>query len=129
MRRYPRGLDRRPRYESEADKLARRIREGTLPAQAVPAQAPEQRGEYTAKSASLAAAIARFRAESEAARKSIAVIEAAQMKRETAKLRGELIRAQQALQLAQVQEAVMLEEMEMLDVAFVASVALGVTIQ
>lgn len=124
-----RDLDERPRYETEAEKLARRIAEGTIRA---PVELPETApvaDEYRAKSARIVAAISAARADAEASRQAIAAIEAEMTRREAEWLRGNLLRAQQALQLALVQEAVMLEEMEVLDVAFVATVALGVVMQ
>jgi len=126
--RLPR-LETRERIESEADKLARRIREGTLPAPTVaPHAEPEveqAQREYAEKSAKLAKAIGRFRGESAQLRVQIARLEAAQAKHQSAKQAHAITLKRQALALAQVQEAAMLEQMEVLDVAAVAFAALG----
>lgn len=114
------------RGEEENEKLARRIREGTIPAPVEPPPAVAPTDDYAKKSARLAAGIAKLRAESDRHRKEIERLERA---RETAKLRRELLLAQQALQLATVQEAVLLEEMEVLDIAFFAHVALRMVLQ
>lgn len=106
--------------EDEAEKLARRIREGTIPApvaKPVPAKV-----DYAAESARLAVAIQRFRGEAEAHRAEIDRLKAAER---TAKLDHQILLAEQAYQLAKVQEAVFLEEMEVLDVAYFAVTALG----
>lgn len=126
-----RVLDTRSRYESEEEKSERRIREGTIPA---PVKAPSADLErYSAESARLARAVERFRDDAEKSRQRIAQLEAAQAKRLTeakkAQIQRDLLRAEQALALAAAQEAAMLEEMEVLDVAFVAIVALGVVYQ
>ena len=124
--RLPR-LETRERIESGADKLARRIREGTLPAptpHAEPEVEQAQR-EYAEKSAKIAKAIWRFRGESAQLRVQIARLEAAQAKRQSAKQAHAITLKQQALALAQVQEAAMIEQMEVLDVAAVAFAVLG----
>ncbi len=111
--------------ESEADKLARRIREGTIQ---VPIK-PKSQDKYNAESARLALAISKARSEADTYRQEIERLEKAQIKRQTAKLQKELLYAQQALQLAMVQEQVFLEEMEVVDIAFVASAVLNVVLQ
>lgn len=117
------------RVEDEAEKLARRIREGTVAAPPVPRQPFAPSEEYIRKSATLAAGIARLRDESERHREAIASLEKAQDKaREVEKVRRGLLRAQQALQLAMVQEAVLIEEMEVLDVSFLAQTAVWMTL-
>lgn len=116
------------RVEDAAEKLARRIREGTLPAP-VEESKPDQATEYAAKSAKLAQGIAKARAEALTYRAEIERLEQAQIKRQTAKLQRELLRAQQALTLATVQEAVFLEEMEVMDIAYVASAVLRIVLQ
>lgn len=124
---YPRQLDDRPRYESEEDKLARRIREGTIKAPEAVQLRPTG-PDYAVEAKRLSLAIDQARARAEAANKAIARIEAVERKRQKDaardRLRHELLLAQQALQLAQVQEAVYLEELEVLDVAFIASAVL-----
>lgn len=124
-----RHLGRMAQYnvEDEGEKLARRIREGTIPAPAV--VKPDVQSKYVAESARLARGIAKARDEARAYRKEIERLEAAQVKRQTAKLQRELLRAQQALQLVTVQEAVFLEEMEVVDVAFVASAVISAVLQ
>lgn len=72
---------------------------------------------YYRKSAQLAAGIARLRTEAQQYRARIAELEAAQDAEQ------ELLRQRQALLLAQVQEAVFLEEMEVIDVAYFAVMA------
>lgn len=62
----------------------------------------------------LSAGIERLRAEAAAHRDEIARLEKA---KQTPKVDGDLLRAQQALQLAMVHEAVLSEEMEVLDIA------------
>jgi len=116
------------RVEDEAEKLARRIREGTIPAPVVEVK-PDQTAEYVAKSARLAQGIAKARAEAQTYRAEIGRLEKAQIKRQTAKLQSQLLRAQQAHQLACVQEAVFLEEMEVMDIAYVASAVLRIVLQ
>lgn len=111
------------RGESEAEKLARRILEGTIQAPIAPPLV-DFGADYAKKSVRLAAGIARFRAEAEISRKAIAKLEATQRKRQTAALRKQLLHAQQALQLATVQEAVLMEEMEVIDVAYFAHLTL-----
>lgn len=109
--------------EDEAEKLARRIREGTIPAPFVPEPAESV---YFREAAKLAAAIARFRADAKASEEAIARLERAQ---DTAKAQRALLHAQQALVLARAQEAAMLEEMEVMDVAFLATLAIRATLQ
>ena len=116
------------RGEDDAEKRARRIREGTLqPEQTEPSA--KQAREYADKSARLAHAIERFRGESATLRLQIERLEAAQAKRQSAKGQREILRKHQALQLASVQQAALLEQMEVLDVAYVAVIALGVMLQ
>lgn len=111
--------------ETEAAKLARRIREGTLPIPIAPVVV-DAGSAYADKLIKLSAGIARFRADAEVSRKTIARLEREQRKRQTAALRKKLLHAQQALTLATVQEAVLMEEMEVLDIAFFAHTALRI---
>lgn len=118
------------RGETEAEKLARRISEGTLPAPFVPVQQDSEQAErYRLESARLALAISMARDDAAAAKAEIERLEQAQIKRQTAKLQKQLLHAQQAHQLAMVQEAVFLEEMEVVDIAFVASTVLNMVLQ
>ena len=111
--------------EDDAEKLARRIREGTVQEIQAP-EAPEAESVYFREAAKLAAAIARFRADARASEGAIARLELAQ---DTAKAQRALLHAQQALVLARAQEAAMLEELEVMDVAFLATVAIRATLQ
>lgn len=122
------GLKATYKVEDETEKLARRVREGTIQAPPVPAVVPtiSPSDRYIKKSARLASGISKLRAEADSHREEIAKLERAL---ETAKVRKALLRAQQALQLATVQEAVLIEEMEVLDIAFLAHVSLRMTIQ
>lgn len=92
----------------------------------VPATTPPSNATkvYSEKSAKLALAISRLHAESSQLREQIAELEAriqAQVEaQERARLEYRLLLANQALLLAQVQEAVLLEEMEVIDVAYLA---------
>lgn len=121
-------LPGRKRHESDEEKLARRVREGTV--QLPPKPLTVDSGpNYAREAKRLAAAIATARADAEASRQAIARLEERARLRQTEQARSELLRAEQALQLAVVQEAVFLEELEVLDVAFFAAAALRVTLQ
>lgn len=105
------------KVERDEEKQARRAVYETPPQaadQAQPQPDPVARAYYR-KSAQLAAGIARLRAEAQQYRARIAELEAAQDAEQ------ELLRQRQALLLAQVQEAVFLEEMEVIDVAYFAA--------
>lgn len=117
----------RGRTEDEDAKRARRIREGTIPAPLVPDDGRLQ--DYERKSAKITQALTRLRDESAELRSEISGLEASQRKRQTARAQKELTLKVQALQLAQVQEAALLEELEVLDVAYVALIALTMTMQ
>lgn len=110
--------------EDEAEKLARRIREGTLPGPVAP-----EKVDYARESARLAIAIARFRSEANAHRDAIAELKAQLRAEQSAKLEHQILLAEQAYQLAKLQEAVFLEEMEVLDVAYFAVTALRARLQ
>jgi hypothetical protein len=115
--------------ETEAEKLARRIREGTIKAPIEPAPAPDDSA-YFKESARLATAIAAARRDAETSRQAIErYTRQAELQRQSEVVQAKLIRAEQALLLAKVQEAVLIEEMEVIDVAFLAHVALKVTLQ
>lgn len=121
------GLLRIPAFhkvEPEAEKLARR-RSYETPTQ--PKPAPDLSAAYAAKSAKLAKAIQRLNAESEGYRAQIAAFEARIAAEQQAKARAaierQLLIAQQALTLAIAQEAAIAEEMEVIDIAFFALVA------
>lgn len=76
--------------------------------------------EYRRKSARLARSLLKTRGEIEALRAVIAELEAEQ----TAKAQADLLRKQQAMQLAAIREAVILEQIEVIDVAYVATAVL-----
>lgn len=113
------------RGESEDEKTARRIREGSLPEPIA-----DQQQEYAQKSQKLVRAIARVRAdtrrlaiESGELRARIAAAEAQNRERQAAKARAELLRNEQAATLARAEEEMLLEQMEVIDVAYVAYMA------
>lgn len=112
--------------EDDAEKLARRIREGTVPEIPAPAVPEPAESVYSREAAKLAAAIARFREDARKAEEAVARLERDQ---DTARARKALLHAQQALVLARAQEAAMLEELEVMDVAFLASFAIRMTLQ
>jgi len=120
------------KVELDDEKLARRIREGTLKAPVLPADTKADFSAYYQKSEKLAAAIAKRRAEAAKLRARIARLEAdalAVKAQARAALEHRLLIAQQQLALLAVQEAMLLEEIEAIDVAFFACVALVVVIQ
>jgi len=104
----------RTKHEDEAEKLERHIREwnSRFPD---PVRKDASR-EYLRKSALLAKSIARLEREAAA---SEAAIEALLAKRQTEKIEREIMLQRQALLLAQVQRAVFLEEMEVIDIAYI----------
>lgn len=86
---------------------------------------------YYRQSAKLAATIAERRTEAAQLRERIARLEAealAARQREREAIEHRLLLAQQRLTLISVQEAVLLDEMEMIDVAFFAVVAVAVVL-
>lgn len=96
-----------------------------------PVQVPQETDQFQAyaqKSAKLAKAVKRLNAEAEALRTQIAAVQAQIEAEEQAKKRAALERrlmlAQQALTLAIAQERAIAEEMEVLDIAFFAMLAL-----
>jgi len=118
------------RVEDEDEKRARRIREGTIPAPVVLAtEVQPAQLVYFKESARLAKAIAKAAAEAAAARAEIAALEAkiaAAHKKRRERLEHELLLVQQRLTLLAVQEAVWREEMEAVEIAFIALVVIGV---
>lgn len=112
--------------ENEAEKLARRINEGTIQ---VPVAPQDQASYYAKESLKLTAALAKATADAEASRQAIARLEERARLRQTEKAQRELLIAQQALALAQVREAVLREEMEVLDIAFLAAVTISAAMQ
>lgn len=123
------------RVESEADKKLRRIAEGSLPADAPPTD-HGRLAEYTEKSALLAKAVGRLRGETEQYQREATQLRAAiERLREqdkaklVAKAERDLMLKEQALTLAAAQQAALLEEMEMIDVAYVAMIALSMVMQ
>lgn len=125
------------RGEPEDEKRARRIREGTLhePLSVVPPPLPKpDAGYYFKESARLQAAIQRARDESAKLLAQIAALEAqraaeALRAAERVRLERRLTLARQSLQMAQLQEAIILEQIEVIDVAYLAVVALTMTRQ
>lgn len=115
--------------EDEAEKLARRIREGTIkPAPVI--QSPKDDSAYFKASARLAQAIATARADAETSRRAIErYTEQGELLRQSEIVQGKLLRAEQALTLAKVTEAALMEEMEVIDIAYLAVVALSITLQ
>lgn len=122
----------RDRGESDEEKLARRIREGTIvlpqpiatPTAPNDARALARTAEYVRESAGLAIALQRLRGEREALLARTAELEAMQIARQSAKVAAELLRKRQALQMQAIQEAMVLEQMEVLDVAYCVAVVL-----
>ena len=123
--------------ETNDEKLARRIREGTIVpevVQSVTLPVVPTAEFYFKESAKLTASIEKFRAESAAIRKQIAVIEQQQLietlrAAERKRLERRLTIAMQELQMAQLQEAIILEQIEVIDVAYLALVTLNVVLQ
>ena len=107
------------RREDQTEKVARRLREALEDA---PAVKIEQADEYFGKSAKLAQAISIIRGESADIRARIAELQAQEQARITqaarTKLESQLLRATQSLQMAQLQETILIEEMEILDIAY-----------
>lgn len=112
-----------PKRRTKEDVRKSRIEYGVLKEEKTkPVIAPEA---YFEQSAKVAQAIAKTRQESIALKSRIAAIEAdiqaeriKRTRKERAKLEHELLLAQQQLTLLTVQEAVLIEEMEVLDIAF-----------
>jgi hypothetical protein len=114
--------------EDEAEKLARRIREGTIQLPPEPVE-PAQKDDsaYYRESARMARQIAKARQDAAESRKAIAELEAqAELLRQSEISQAKLLRAQQALLKAEIEEAIFLEEMEVIDIAFFAVAALAV---
>lgn len=126
------GLVRLPRQvkvEDEADKLARRIREGTIQLPAAPE--PDPLLEYHRQSAKLAEAVAVARAEAFQLRGQIDVLERrilAAIAEQRERFERQLLIAQQRAAFIAVQEAQLLEEREILGIAYITAVVL-VTLQ
>lgn len=116
------------KVEDEAAKLARRIREGTIKLPDAPKEDPSP--EYYRQSARLSQAIVAARDEVSALRPQIEALERrvlAAIAEQRARLEHQLLIAKQRQAFIAVQEAQLLEEMEVLDIAFIAAVV--VTIQ
>lgn len=108
--------------ESDEDKRARRAREAAE--DAPKAEKAPDLSAYYKQSARISKAISDARAEADTLRPKIAELEAKAAKAKlTAKLEKQLLHAQQKLTLISVQEAVLLEESEAIDVAFIALIA------
>lgn len=113
--------------ESDADKIARRAREF---AQDHPKVRPDLDATFR-ESARISKAISEARAQIAQLRPQIEALEAQiaeervkRTKAERAKLEKQLLLAQQKLTLISTQEAVLIEEMEVLDIAFIVLIAL-----
>jgi len=123
------------RVEDDSEKRARRARDSTSEDRATQVIVPPlpdatQAARYTKESARLVAARNKALAEAVAIRARIAEIEARQSSEkfraaERQKLDKRLTILRQELQMAQLQEAVIMEELEVLDVAYVAMIALA----
>lgn len=85
-----------------------------------PAPKTDNDAEYLRKSASIAKSLVALRDEKESLLSRIAELD----RLETAQSEREMLQKQQALQYAALQEAILLEQMEVIDIAFVAVVAL-----
>lgn len=92
--------------------------------------------EYSEKSAKLASAIEKLRtqtaqstADAAQLRTDIAALEGQNKAKARAKAEHALMLKEQALTLAKAQETALLEEMEMVDIAYVAVIALGMILQ
>lgn len=109
------------RGETAEAKRERRIREGTIAAERPqePVQA-DASAEYVRRSAKLARTLQRLASERQGLQDRIATLEAAK----TVRAEKQLLKQRQALQMAAIQEAIVLEQMEVLDVAFVAAAVL-----
>lgn len=130
------GLPTQTKGETEEERTARRVREGTIPDTgipassdtAIPATETEQRvitadaDEYAKKSAKLQTAAARIQGENQAIRAEISKLEA---KKQTAKAEKALLLKRQELVLAEAQAALVAEQLEVIDVAYVASAVLS----
>jgi len=123
------------RVEDDAEKRARRARDSTSEDRATQVIVPPlpdatQAARYTKESARLVAARNKALAEAAAISARIAETEARQSSEklraaERLKLDKRLTILRQELQMAQLQEAVIMEELEVLDVAYVAMIALA----
>lgn len=125
-------MGRYPRLESEAEKLARRIREGTLPAPIVAVTVSKDSGDdkkYVKESLRLSTAIARLRGDASASKAEIERLEAAQRERESEIVARKLMLERQALILAQQQEAALIDEMTLMDITYVAAMAYAIVTQ
>lgn len=125
------------RRRTKEDIRRERIEFGVLQPDKVP-QPPERpdSAAYFAESARIARAISAARDESTGLRAQIAALEAEAQAEgirrtlaEQARLERALLLAQQRLTLLAVQEAVLIEEMEVLDIAFFAVIAVTVAMQ
>lgn len=120
------------RGETEEEKRERRIREGSIPAPSLVSD-DGRLAQYTEKSAKVMAAIAKLRRETEAVtQESLALrsrIEQAKRAKARERLEHELLLKEQALTLARVQEVALLEELTVIDIAYVSVIAIGVIIQ
>jgi hypothetical protein len=106
-------------FRVEDEETKRKRREGYESKR--PAEPPiDLTGEYLRKSAKLARALTKATAEQEALRAEIEALRA----KETARAQAQLLRKQQALQLAAVREALIREQIEVIDVAYVAAAVL-----
>lgn len=111
------------RGETEEEKYARRVREGTIK----PKKVVIEGNDLAKESAALVIAIAKARADADAAREAIQALKAMRLEAEVQRVSRDLLRAEQALQLALVREAAMVEELEIVNIAFLAVAALEMT--
>lgn len=120
------------RGETDEEATRRRIREGSIPAPSLVSD-DGRLAEYSRKSAKLTAAVARLRDQTAQAEKEardikerIAVATRANTRM---RLEKDLMLKEQALTLARAQEAALLEELTVIDIAYVAVVAIGMMLQ
>lgn len=120
------GLPNINRGETQEEKRARWVREGSIPTEPVPEiqDKPVPKPIDDAKAAKLREARLRIQADSALLREKIDAIEA---KETTARREKDLLRAQQALQLKAAEEAFVNEQLEVIDIACVAMTVIRYT--
>lgn len=124
------------KVEDEATKRERRAREAALEAPVPPVADDARAEDYKQESRRLTTAIERvrgqerqFRQESDQLRQRIVKLEAQNRERQLVKARKDLLVKEQAIQLAQVEEAMLLEQMELADIRDVVMIALTMIMQ
>lgn len=121
------------RGETHEEATARRIREGSLPATTPLVSDDGRLAEYSRKSAQVTAAIARLRDETGGLQNETGALRIrigdARKARERMRLEKALMLKEQALTFARAQEAALLEELMVIDIAYVSIIAIGVLLQ